>query len=645
MKKIAVNIARLVLAIVLILSGFVKAVDPLGTQYKIADYLGALHLGQYAPDIMTLGAAVLLSAIEFGLGICLLFAIRRRLVSRLTLLMMSIMTPLTLWLAVANPISDCGCFGDAVVLTNWQTFWKNMVLLALALIIRAWPLEMLRFISRSNQWIVINYSALFIIFVSGWSLYYLPYFDFRPYHVGTDLRQGWQQMLEGQESPYADFFIERTDNGEDITEEVLQDKGYTFLLVSPHLEQADDSQLDRINDLYEYADDRGYPFYCLTASGTKGIHRWQETTGAEYPFCQTDETVLRTIIRSNPGMLLLKDGKVIGKWSHNNLPVIEESLSSLPLEKFSFGQMAENSVAQKVLWILMLYVLPLLLLALADRLWAWSNWVKKREKSNKVYQLLKRKKEMRKKIVAGNWKMNLNLQEGVALAKELNEALTAEKPNCDVVICTPFIHLASVAKELEGSVIGLGAENCADKEKGAYTGEVSAEMVKSTGAQYVILGHSERREYYKETPEVLKEKVLLALKNGLKVIFCIGETLAEREADKQNEVVKAELEGSVFNLSEADFRQIIIAYEPIWAIGTGKTATAEQAEEIHAYIRSIVAEKYGQAVADDTSILYGGSCKASNAPELFAKPDIDGGLIGGASLKCADFKGIIDAWK
>lgn len=645
MKKIAVNIARLVLAIVLILSGFVKAIDPLGTQYKIADYLTALHLEQYAPDIMTLGAAVLLAAIEFGLGICLLFAIRRRLVSRLTLFMMAVMTPLTLWLAIANPISDCGCFGDAVVLTNWQSFWKNVVLLALAFIVRAWPLKMMRFISRSNQWIVVNYSALFIIIVSGWSLYYLPYFDFRPYHVGTDLRQGWQQMLEGQESPYADFFIEHTDNGDDITEAVLQDKGYTFLLVSPHLEVADDSQLDRINELYEYADDRGYPFYCLTASGAKGIRRWQETTGAEYPFCQTDETVLRTIIRSNPGMLLLKDGKVIGKWSHNNLPVIDESQSSLPLEKLSFGQMAENSVAQKILWIIMWYVLPLLMLALADRLWTWSNWVKKREKSNKVYQLLKRKKDMRKKIVAGNWKMNLNLQEGVALAKELNEALKAEKPNCDVVICTPFIHLASVAKELEGSVIGLGAENCADKEKGAYTGEVSAEMVKSTGAQYVILGHSERREYYKETPEVLKEKVLLALKNGLKVIFCIGETLAEREADKQNEVVKAELEGSVFNLSEADFRQIIIAYEPIWAIGTGKTATAEQAEEIHAYIRSIVAEKYGQAVADDTSILYGGSCKASNAPELFAKPDIDGGLIGGASLKCADFKGIIDAWK
>lgn len=241
--------------------------------------------------------------------------------------------------------------------------------------------------------------------------------------------------------------------------------------------------------------------------------------------------------------------------------------------------------------------------------------------------------------------MNMTLQNGVALAKELNEMLTTDKPNCDVVICTPFIHLATIAQILNGDVIGLGAENCADKEKGAYTGEVSAEMVKSTGAQYVILGHSERRGYYGETPEILKEKVLLALKNGLKVIFCIGESLEEREAGKQNEIVKSELEGSVFNLSEEEFKNIIIAYEPIWAIGTGKTATSDQAEEIHAYIRSIIAERYGEATAEATSILYGGSCKASNAGELFAKADIDGGLIGGASLKAADFKGIIDAWK
>ena len=252
---------------------------------------------------------------------------------------------------------------------------------------------------------------------------------------------------------------------------------------------------------------------------------------------------------------------------------------------------------------------------------------------------------MRKKIVAGNWKMNKNLQEGVALATELNEVLKAEKPNCDVVICTPFIHLATVSGIIDHNVIGLGAENCADKASGAYTGEVSAEMVKSTGAEYVILGHSERREYYNETPEILKEKVDLALANGLKVIFCIGESLAQREANEQNAVVKAELEGSVFHLTAEQFANIVIAYEPIWAIGTGKTATSDQAEEMHAYIRSIVAGKYGQAVADNTSILYGGSCKASNAPELFAKPDIDGGLIGGASLKAPDFKGIIDAWK
>lgn len=214
-----------------------------------------------------------------------------------------------------------------------------------------------------------------------------------------------------------------------------------------------------------------------------------------------------------------------------------------------------------------------------------------------------------------------------------------------MIICTPFIHLASVDQVLDKNLVGLGAENCADKEKGAYTGEVSAAMVKSTGAEYVILGHSERRQYYGETAEILKEKVLLALANGLKVIFCCGETLEEREANKQNEVVKAELVNSVFNLTEDEWKNIIIAYEPIWAIGTGKTATSDQAEEMLAYIRSIIAEKYGKEIAEETSILYGGSCKASNAPELFSKPNIDGGLIGGASLKAADFKGIIDAWK
>lgn len=241
--------------------------------------------------------------------------------------------------------------------------------------------------------------------------------------------------------------------------------------------------------------------------------------------------------------------------------------------------------------------------------------------------------------------MNKNLQEGIELAKELNTMLSADKPNCDVVICTPFIHLASVAPLLDSQLIGLGAENCADKASGAYTGEVSAEMVKSTGAQYVILGHSERRAYYHETNEILKEKINLALANGLKVIFCIGEVLEEREAGKQNEVVKAQLEGSLFDLTGDEFSNIILAYEPVWAIGTGKTATSDQAEEMHAFIRGVIAEKFGKDAAENVSILYGGSCKPSNAKELFAKPDVDGGLIGGAALKAADFKGIIDAWK
>jgi triosephosphate isomerase len=251
---------------------------------------------------------------------------------------------------------------------------------------------------------------------------------------------------------------------------------------------------------------------------------------------------------------------------------------------------------------------------------------------------------MRKNIVAGNWKMNKTLQEGLTLATELNSALEGKSLNCDVIIGTPFIHLASVASAIDTKKIGVAAQNCANKESGAYTGEVSASMVKSTGADYVILGHSERRAYYGETFETLKDKVLLALKNDLKPIFCIGELLAEREDNRQNEVVKAQLKGSVFNLSAEDFGKIILAYEPVWAIGTGKTASPDQAQEIHAFIRSLVAQKYGKQVADNVTILYGGSCNAGNAKELFANADLDGGLIGGASLKVADFVAIINAF-
>ena len=251
---------------------------------------------------------------------------------------------------------------------------------------------------------------------------------------------------------------------------------------------------------------------------------------------------------------------------------------------------------------------------------------------------------MRKNIVAGNWKMNKNLQEGLALAKELDGALKGKAINCDVVIGTPFIHLATVSAAIDTAKVGVAAQNCADKASGAYTGEVSAEMVASTGAKYVILGHSERRAYYHETPEILKEKVLLALANGLTPIFCIGEVLAEREAEKHFDVVKSQIEESLFDLSAENFGKIVLAYEPVWAIGTGKTATAAQAQEIHAFIRKVLVDKYGKEVADNTSILYGGSCNASNAKELFSNPDVDGGLIGGASLGVDKFMPIIEAF-
>ena len=251
---------------------------------------------------------------------------------------------------------------------------------------------------------------------------------------------------------------------------------------------------------------------------------------------------------------------------------------------------------------------------------------------------------MRKNIVAGNWKMNTTLQEGIELAKAVNEALKTRTANCDVVIGVPFTHLASVNAVIDTDKLGLSAENCAYKASGAYTGEVSAAMVASTGAKYVILGHSERRQYYHETAEILKDKVNLALANNLTPIFCIGEVLEERENGTYFDVVKAQIEGSLFELSAEDFGKIVLAYEPVWAIGTGKTATADQAEEIHAFIRKTIVAKYGEEVAENTSILYGGSCKPSNAKELFAKPNVDGGLIGGAALQAESFMGIVDAF-
>lgn len=248
---------------------------------------------------------------------------------------------------------------------------------------------------------------------------------------------------------------------------------------------------------------------------------------------------------------------------------------------------------------------------------------------------------MRKKIVAGNWKMNLDYAEGVSLFSEIvNMVKDEQKGEQLAVICAPFIHLNSLSK-LGGAIVKIGAQNCHQNESGAFTGEISAKMIKSVGCEYVIIGHSERRQYFAESDELLAAKTLTALKNNLIPIFCIGETLDERNNGSYFEVIKTQLTGGVFGLSTEEFSKVVLAYEPVWAIGTGLTATSEQAQEVHAYIRKEIAAKYGEELAESTTILYGGSCNPKNAAELFAQKDIDGGLIGGASLKSRDFVDIV----
>jgi triosephosphate isomerase len=252
---------------------------------------------------------------------------------------------------------------------------------------------------------------------------------------------------------------------------------------------------------------------------------------------------------------------------------------------------------------------------------------------------------MRKKIVAGNWKMNMDLAEGLKFAGSVDKYFK-ENPSAkaSVILCTPHIHLSGAHEILKHGKVALGAQNCASEASGAYTGEVSAWMVKSTGAEYVILGHSERRSYYHEDDKLVNKKTLLAINSGLKVIFCCGEVQSERESGSYFRIVKRQLEEGLFNLTEQQMDMIIIAYEPVWAIGTGLTASPDQAQEMHKFIRDEVKAKYGNDCAKKLPILYGGSCKPSNAKEIFSKPDVDGGLIGGASLKKEDFAGIVEAF-
>ena len=365
-KAVALYVARTVVGLTFILSGFVKAIDPLGTQYKIQDYLAAIPPSLSLPDMLTLLMSVSLSMVEFTLGAFMLTAISRRVTARLTLLFMLVMTAVTVWIYIADPAKDCGCFGDALTLTNLETLLKNIVLLALAALVAWRPTHIGRLMSRSNQMLLGQMLMVTPVALSFWCLYDLPLIDFRPYHIGADIKAGMEipegaeqpvfdttfimekdgerreftldnypdstwtfvdsktvTVKEGYVPPIHDFSITAAD-GEDITDMVLGREGYTFLLISPDLDKADDQNFGDIDQIYEFCQDNSIPFYCLTASTEKSQQHWQNITGAEYPFCMTDATTLKTMIRSNPGLMLLEKGVVRGKWSHNRLPETTE---------------------------------------------------------------------------------------------------------------------------------------------------------------------------------------------------------------------------------------------------------------------------------------------------------------------------------
>ena len=691
---------RMVAGATFVFSGFVKGVDPQGTAMIIKEYFvgfGIDFLGPSSPlggefvSIFAVMAGIILAIIEFVIGANLLFGIYRRTTAILLFLFMLVMTPVTLYLAVDDPVHDCGCFGEAVVISNWATFYKNLVLLAISVLLLRINKNHVGVYARAVRWLPCLYSAAFMAVIAAISIRHQPLLDFRPYKSGTDIRlavqteadnaeivfiyekngekrefplseapvadTAWhfvdriEKTAPGKENKYSDFIIRSGD--EDITESILADTAYTFMVFVPSVSEYEDSWQDKIDELYDYAYEHSYNF-CALSPDAATMQRNIEASGISYPCYTMDETAIKTIVRGNPAVALIKDGVLYWKRAPRDIPDMAEI--SVPLQQTSLGYVHQYNFKNRMIWISLVYFVPLLLLFIAEKsvIGIMSRIREKREaaKAEKMLGKEKNKKrinnktktEMRKNIVAGNWKMNKTLQEGVQLAKDVEKALESRTPNCDVIIATPFIHLATVAGTINTEKVGLSAENCADKASGAYTGEVSAAMVASTGAKYVILGHSERRAYYGETPEILKEKVLLALENGLKVIFCIGEVLEEREAGKEYEVVKSQIEGSLFNLTAEEFGKIILAYEPVWAIGTGKTATAQQAQEMHAFIRKTIADKYGAEVAENTSILYGGSCKPSNAKELFANKDVDGGLIGGASLDAEQFMGIVDAF-
>jgi len=410
------------LAALFIFSGFVKAVDPLGSFYKIQDYLTAFGIISWFPAYLPLLFAIVLSSAEFCVGVFLFFGVRRKIASTLALLLMGVMTPLTLYLALANPVSDCGCFGDAWVLTNWQTFGKNIVLLVAAIAVFRDRKLMFRFVTLKIEWMVSLYTLLFVFALSFYCLEYLPVLDFRPYKIGTNIKAGMEIpegakpsvfesrfVLEkdgrrqeftldnypdstwtfvetrtvlkekGYEPPIHDFSMISLGTGEDITDSVLSDKGYAFLLVAHRIEEADDSNIDLINEIYDYSAEHGYGFYALTSSPAEEIGMWRERTGAEYPFCQMDDITLKTIIRSNPGLLLIKDGTILNKWSDNQLP--DEYVLNDSLDKLELGQQKQENNLHTIGYVLLWFIVPLTLVIGIDIL-----VIKRRERKSKERQ-------------------------------------------------------------------------------------------------------------------------------------------------------------------------------------------------------------------------------------------------------------------
>ena len=379
--RVLVNLCRLVLSLALIFSGGVKLIDPHGTEYKIRDYAIAFGMDDvmwsYLPLLMSVG----LSLAEFCLGVNLLFGSNRRWTSRVVFMAFALFTPFTLYLALENPVHDCGCFGDAWVLTNWQTFAKNVLLLSCAIVVCRWYRLQVRLISIHGQWLVSLYTWVYALMLMSYCLYTLPVIDFRPYHLGADIaeKMRWDDDTD-RIPPITDLVITDPLTGQDMTDSIVSGQGWKFLIVLPRVESADDGVMDKLAELTEYCQENDYMLTAMTASSDSLVDYWRDITGAEYPFLVADEIPLKTMIRSNPGLILLRGSVVAGKWASTEIPGSAELVA--PLEQMDWVHREQTSYTERLLVLLSWYLLPLLLLTMLDAL--WQGIKKYRERKNRI---------------------------------------------------------------------------------------------------------------------------------------------------------------------------------------------------------------------------------------------------------------------